>query len=194
MARQIPWHNPYRPGDLNFNPIGTKIWRAARTYVKLCRGLSIKEADLRQMVRNMIADGNLIRGVKSMISEMDFDDEIDMFGIISSGLFTDSFLTFEKSIEEVFKITGQSGDILRTTDDILEDPKVIIGTFHSVKGGESDHVWLDMSTSPECARSCVNDVEKLYDEVRVAYVGITRAKQTVGLLKGHGYTGRIWGV
>jgi len=132
MNRNIPWHNPYRPGDLNYNPVGTKIWRAARNYVKLCRGIEIKEKDLRQMVKNMIVDGNLLRGMKSKISEMDFEDTLDMFGIISSGLFTDSFLTFEKNIEEVFNLTGQSGEMLKNTDDILVDPKIIIGTFHSL--------------------------------------------------------------
>jgi len=194
INRNIPWHNPYRPGDLNFNPVGTKMWRAARSYVNLCRGNSIKEKDLRHMVKNMIAEGNILHGMKSKITEMDLDESIDMFGIISSGLFTNSFLTFEKTIEEIFKLVGQSGDMLKTCDDVLADPKVILGTFHSVKGGEASHVWLDMGTSPECLRGCANDVEKFYDEVRVAYVGITRAKQTVGLLKGHGGVGRVWGV
>jgi len=194
MSRHIPWHNPYRPGDLNYNPIGTKLWRAARSYVKLCRGISIKERELRHMVKSMTADENIVRGMKSKVSEMSFDEEVDMFGIIASGVFTDSFLTFEKTIEEIFKLTGQSGEMLKNTDDILEDPKVIVGTFHSVKGGQSDHVWLDMSTSPECLRGCGNDIEKLYDEVRIAYVGITRAKQSVGLLRGQGAIGRIWGV
>ncbi|GAH13132.1 unnamed protein product, partial [marine sediment metagenome] len=130
MSRHIPWHNPYRPGDLNYNPVGTKIWRAAKSYVKLCRGISIKERELRQMVKNMIADGNITHGMKSKISEMDFEEETDLFGIIASGLFTDSFLTFEKTIEEVFKLTGQSGEMLKNCDDILEDPKCIVGTFH----------------------------------------------------------------
>ena len=194
MNRRIPWHNPYRPGDLNYNPVGTKLWRAARSYVKLCRGISIKEKELRYMVKNMIAEGNIIRGMKSKIFEMEFEDMIDMFGAISSGLFTDSFLTFDKNLEEVFKLTGQSGEMIKNTDDILADPKVILGSIHSVKGGEASHVWLDMSTSPECLRGCSTDIEKVYDEVRIAYVGITRAKQTVGLIKGHGNVGRVWGM
>lgn len=194
MKNRVTWHNPYRPRDLMYNPLNTKIWKAARNYVKLSRGEVINAGDFIHMTRNMIADKNIIRGMKTQVEDMEFDKEIDMFGMISSGIFTKELLTFEKTLDEIFKIVGQSGEMLKNCEDVMEEPKVILGTFHSVKGGESDHIWLDMSTSPECLRSCANSAEQFYDEVRVAYVGITRAKESVGLLDSYGAKGRVWGM
>ena len=192
QKNRMLWHNPYRPGDFNLNPTHTGIWRAARTYVRICRGEIIKLADFKHMIKHMIADKNIIRGMKSRLDLIELEDKIDMFGIISSGIFTESFLTFNKTLEEVFYLKGKSGELIAATEDIMEEPKTILGTYHSVKGGEATHVWLDTGTSVACLRGCLNDVEKFYDEVRVAYVGITRAKQSVGLLQSEGIRGRIW--
>jgi superfamily I DNA/RNA helicase len=187
------WHNPYRPGDLNYNPMNTKLWRAARNYVKICRGEEIENKDLRHMVKNMIAEGNIVRGMKSKVEDITFDEKVDMFGLISSGVFTKEFLKLEKTIEEVFMLKGQSGDMLRKCEDIMAKPKIILGTYHSVKGGESDHVWLDTGTSAACLRGCAESVENFYDEVRVAFVGGTRSRKNVGLLLNSGLKGRVWG-
>lgn len=193
LKNRVLWHNPYKPKDRVYNPLNTKVWRAARNYVKLGRGEVISDNDFRHMTRNTIAEKNIIRGMKTQIENIELDKEIDMFGVISSGIFTKEFLTFEKPLEEVFKLVGPSGEMLKNCDDIMEEPKIILGTYHSVKGGEADHVWLDMSTSPKSLRSSINNIEQYYDEVRVAYVGITRAKESVGLLNSYGVKGLVWG-
>jgi len=54
---------------------------------------------------------------------------------------------------------------------------------NSVKGGEADYVWFDTSISPKIRDSIDRDKRSAYDEVRVAYVAATRAKQTLGLVR-----------
>lgn len=60
--------------------------------------------------------------------------------------------------------------------DILSDPKIKLGTFHSMKGGEDDNCVVYLGTTKACAD---NDPD---EELRALYVAITRAKQTLHLL------------
>jgi superfamily I DNA/RNA helicase len=194
MKNGVIWHNPYRPKDKLYNPLNTKIWRVARNYVRICRGEEIKGSELRHMVKNMIAEGNIVRGWKSKADEViGTEEKLDLFGLISLGIFTKEFLKFEKKIEDVFVVgKGQSGEMLLKAEDVMKEPRTILGTIHSVKGGEASHVWIDMGTSGACLRSSGRSVEAFYDEVRVAYVGCTRCKESLGLLSGGGLQGRVW--
>lgn len=63
----------------------------------------------------------------------------------------------------------------------VEAPKISVGTIHSVKGAEADNVVLLTTTSQrvETAR----DTQAGFDEEqRIAYVGVTRARQRLMIL------------
>ena len=64
----------------------------------------------------------------------------------------------------------------------LKQTPVTVGTVHSVKGGEADHVWLDMTKSRRILTEERESEQVYFDEMRVAYVGVTRAKDTLGIL------------
>jgi superfamily I DNA/RNA helicase len=68
-----------------------------------------------------------------------------------------------------------------------EDPRVILGTIHSVKGGEADYVFL----LPDVAPSSYNDGDR-DAVVRTFYVGATRAKKGLFLCSGKGLTAELW--
>jgi len=61
------------------------------------------------------------------------------------------------------------------------NPKIIIDTIHSVKGGEADNVLLYSKTNWPSAYSNKN-LEEQADEKRVYYTGATRAKGSLHLL------------
>ena len=67
---------------------------------------------------------------------------------------------------------------------LIEEPKLIVGTIHSVKGAAADFVYL----SPDIGRSGGKEWLKTAQPdgrnaiVRAMYVGITRARQGVALL------------
>jgi len=64
---------------------------------------------------------------------------------------------------------------------------------NSVKGGESDHVWIDKGTSFACLRGCNLNREIFWDEIRVGYVGVSRGRKGVGLLNSGGLeVGGVW--
>jgi len=70
----------------------------------------------------------------------------------------------------------------RGVTDLATPPRIVVGTIHSVKGGEADAVYL----LPELSRASVRDVQDNGQEaedavVRMAYVGMTRARRKLVL-------------
>jgi DNA helicase II / ATP-dependent DNA helicase PcrA len=62
---------------------------------------------------------------------------------------------------------------------LLDDPKVVIGTIHSVKGGEAEVVYL----APDLSREGLDQLEYEPAPVyRLFYVGMTRASEDLHLL------------
>jgi len=69
------------------------------------------------------------------------------------------------------------------TKDILEGhPPITIGTIHSVKGGESDVVYLYPDISAAAAREQANGDISEDSLFRLFYVGVTRAKHELVLM------------
>lgn len=67
----------------------------------------------------------------------------------------------------------------RGKDDLYSKPRIIVGTIHSVKGGEADviYLWPDLSRD---AYDAWHGGGFLRDDViRMMYVGITRARETL---------------
>lgn len=86
----------------------------------------------------------------------------------------------QKRLDYIFRLCDRFGP-----SKLREDPKVILGTVHSVKGGEADVVIVSPDLSPEgfatwnygCGPGA-NDVRRLF------YVAFTRAKDTLVVIGG----------
>lgn len=183
-GHHIVWHNPYRPAAKQWNPTNTKQWKAAKTYIQLKNGEEIKGDDVRRMIQELPVNGNLVNGVKTAAHDYHLPERVDFFDLVVSKLFTNEFLEFKRPVQEVFRLKGMAHELIpgMSENDIVRQPRVVLGTIHSVKGGEADHVWVDTGTSTQCARAMMNDTEAYWDEVRVAYVAVTRARKTLGLI------------
>jgi len=185
MRAKKLWHNPYRPQDLNWNPCSTQSWKAAVYYRRLMGGYELTPVEFKAMVSKLKANGNLKRGYKARIELYDFDrnDKIDVFDLENFG-FTKDFIMTTKPVIEIINVSQRIGDIFLQYPEsaIDEKPAVIVGTVHSVKGGEADHVWLDLGLTPTIYSEINRDALVGYDEARIVYVAITRARQTVGVL------------
>lgn len=65
--------------------------------------------------------------------------------------------------------------------DSVENPKIKVGTIHSVKGAEADNVGILTTTSEPVARA--KETQEGFDEERrVAYVAVTRARRRLVLI------------
>lgn len=64
---------------------------------------------------------------------------------------------------------------------IYDVPKVVVGTIHSVKGGEADTVYLFPDLSPQASDMWVRGGESRDTILRQVYVGMTRARDRLVL-------------
>lgn len=60
---------------------------------------------------------------------------------------------------------------------LVEKPRLIVGTIHSVKGGEADIVYLFPDLSQEAYRNAMTDRSNRDSIKRQMYVGMTRARE-----------------
>jgi superfamily I DNA/RNA helicase len=73
---------------------------------------------------------------------------------------------------------------LRKGQRLDEKPRITISTVHSSKGGEADHVMLlTEAVSDRMKSQGALDEAQMEDEHRVWYVGLTRARQGLHLVK-----------
>ena len=73
--------------------------------------------------------------------------------------------------------------MLSTGEKLSISARIRLQTIHSTKGEEENNVILVMDNTSKIRESTTNNNEKLYEEHRIFYVGATRAKQNLYLLK-----------
>jgi superfamily I DNA/RNA helicase len=66
---------------------------------------------------------------------------------------------------------------------LAADPTVRVGTIHSVKGSEADNVAMLTTISKRVEDGAAMSRAQHDEECRIAYVGVTRARQTLTLIK-----------
>ena len=184
--KKILWSNPYRLEDLSWNPQQTKTWRAVTYYQRFMQGGTITLDELHVMIDCVVAKDNIRRGFKNYAKNYKCEEGyVDMFDQILLGL-TDRFMDTSISASEKFKIVGRSEPVLLymldRQESLADKPRVIVGTIHSVKGGEADNVWIDPSIPGLIWKEMRKDERTYYDEARVAYVAATRARNRLGIL------------
>lgn len=197
-AEGLPYHNPYRRKRGDWNPLKTT---GERLLAFLRCGEAAREdrippaVDWWQWIEMLRAKKTLQYGAKSEIearareNERITWDELEEWvtaDLIDALLDDDLSWVAENTTSrfgnaityplKIYKNCGERG--LRQT------PRIILGTVHSVKGGEADVVYL----APDLSYQAYEQVSRRGREakdalVRMAYVGMTRAKLELHLLK-----------
>lgn len=198
----VPFHNPYRTRRGDWNPLvrSTATRRSAGdrllAYLRPRSDVWGDDArqwtgdDLKAWTVHLKASGFLRRGAKTLIDNLAPNAEIDdlalsdMFSALPEdewvGLVTASTSWFEErllaskrpSYEFPLQIVRRRGaDVLRA------EPKIVIGTIHSVKGGEADRVYLFPDLSIAGRRELHGDDRARDSVTRLFYVGMTRARE-----------------
>lgn len=204
-ARNIPFHNPYRKEDLAWNPQSQKIWIAIETFLRLQNNESPEMTDIQTMGDAACGRTNkktglvsaFLKGRKGHLKKREFHkgDRRDQWRLVSEsafspkedGFFNEDFL-FDTEPLKYFKLTGKPAKLIthllkNDNENFSEPPKVIVGTFHSVKGGEADNVWIDTGISYYDWLAIQKHEQHAFDdECRAMYVAITRSRNVVGFL------------
>jgi superfamily I DNA/RNA helicase len=63
------------------------------------------------------------------------------------------------------------------------EPRIQVGTVHGVKGAEADNVLLLSTITSQVRRSIESSRDREDEEARVAYVGVTRAREKLVVLR-----------
>ena len=153
-------------------PIDGKQWTAVVT--------------LAGFLPSKIGDVTLLdRGTKKRFADYDNSDELQdhypwvrraelatlgATPALIDALRTGAWRGWIENIEEYAAAVEQWGQ------DAVDEPRVRVGTIHSVKGMEADNVALLTSLSGPCWRSAQTE-EGFNEEARCFYVGVTRARR-----------------
>lgn len=195
----IPFHNPYRYVRADWNPLklgsGTTFAQKMSAFMApelYERWWTVKEfKDFGSVLK---AKGVFQNGKKKILENGEFDSitvelVFDLFeenaakAILNNDRqwFLDNLINDEARKKAIFpqRIIERFG--LQFIDANIIPPSVVLGTIHSVKGGEADVVIL----IPDLSQISMQEwTGKGKDAIRrLMYVGLTRAKQGVFILR-----------
>jgi DNA helicase-2/ATP-dependent DNA helicase PcrA len=204
-AEGIPFHNPYRPAEAHWNPLGREVagmTTAERIYRYMIMDESLEDHGGRiwtgkdvqawaELVK--LSEAGMVRGAKKMIDMLDPDAEVPFETL-------ESVFANEKALDRATTpdIDWLAGALLagkrapaeyplsivrqRGPAAIADKPRVVVGTIHSVKGAGADIVYV----APDISRAAMTGTTKgrvgLDDLIRQFYVAMTRAKSELRLL------------
>uniref|UniRef100_A0A6M3K5I0 DNA 3'-5' helicase n=1 Tax=viral metagenome TaxID=1070528 RepID=A0A6M3K5I0_9ZZZZ len=183
----LTWWNPYRLEDKSWNPQECGEYKAIMSYQKLIQNETISGEEFDNFVEHMISQGNLVRGAKKEIKAAEFEKRAAPMSRADIGFlpwFLPEFLLWKTGVKDVIRVKTKAGSIglLDASNEVRSKP-VILGTIHSVKGGEADNVWIDTVKSRRILREMKKSEQVRYDEDRIFYVAVTRSRQVVGILR-----------
>ena len=198
----IPFHNPYRPTHGGWNPLRGGVGRLLAylrpdpvTYPDDHRIWNWEEAA--KWVEVIRAKGTLAPAGKTMIRQQAKEDDLkhmliepgdgracygeswnELRGVFASGdpipwLMDRLLPSKRKMLEYPVAIAKKRGRPF-----LLEDPKLVVGTIHSVKGGQADCCYILPDLSPSGMRGWARAAGDERDSIiRTFYVGMTRSRE-----------------
>jgi DNA helicase-2/ATP-dependent DNA helicase PcrA len=149
----------------------TRLYKAILNFNILCNGNSISLADAKE-VHEYLPDSPFFK-FKENKQYYTMDD----FGYGTDALWYNLFTRADQ--DECFYIRN----MLANGEKLSQDPRIEVSTIHAAKGGECENVILVLDNAKKIRDSIENNIEKADEEHRVWYVGATRAKESLYLLK-----------
>ena len=206
----IPYHNPFRKTRGDWNPLAPR--KGTSTVDRLIAYLEPDSPDpgiwsptqLAQWLEMCTAKGLLKRGAKQMLkgtlpqcpaSDAALEeweayykwlDNLFEPGALQGGgwqqepawLTAHANATFSPKLDFPMSILGKGGiEALRAT------PRVVVGTIHSVKGGQADVTVLCPDISLSSYQAATKSQQARDETIRQFYVGMTRCRETLIICK-----------
>lgn len=203
--RGIPFHNPYRRTRGDWNPMRPAPRGQVASKDRLLAYLIIDERifgadtpwwstiDVQRWMHVIKTQGLLVKGGKDLINAWPTHDRSGEPVPVAQKMLMDVFASedeleravtpdlrwFEehllaaarKPMEFPLAVARRDAKLLR------EEPKVVLGTIHSVKGGQADTVFLIPDLSVAGANEWAVPGEPRDSVIRQFYVGMTRARE-----------------
>jgi len=201
-ANGIPFHNPYSKERGDWNPLGKGVaLEKVRAFYQLHLALSTGEGvalgipSLWSSFGSMLrSKGALKRGAKKELARLETVKAsvgIHTMDALFEKPALEAILNldFDWVLEHLVKVHERAAGFavrcaklwgIRAID---RPPELVVGTIHSVKGGEADSVYLIPDLSYKAyQRMILEGIEARDSIVRQFYVGMTRTKNKLTLL------------
>lgn len=198
----IPFHNPYRPTEGRWNPLGSGngMSTAERVYRYMLPAEELGEAgrlwtgeDLRAWLPLVKVDAaGLRRGAKTEVENL-ASDTISWETVAAlwadprqreqavepslDWLARSLMPSMEKRAAYPLHVARQRGVAA-----LAEEPRVVVGTIHSFKGAAADVVYLAPDLSSAGAAQIESGPEGRDQAIRLFYVAMTRAREELRVL------------
>jgi DNA helicase II / ATP-dependent DNA helicase PcrA len=201
----IPFHNPYRKGNGFWNPI--RIGKPSATGSRILALISghpdygedhrpWTHADLAAWAELLQVKGILRHGVKAKLKTYDPAQRVSferLDEIFEPDTLESLMRAWDCGYRDLLewwrtRVTADVSERVKFPSDItatrgpralLETPKVVVGTIHSVKGGQADVVYLCPDISQAGDAQYVRGGPARDSVIRLFYVGLTRARETL---------------
>lgn len=176
--RGLPFSNPYRRSNGRWNPLGARRQGSSRTVDRLAAFSEQRDPHL--WLPMLRAEVYMTRGAKKHLEEdpltwrewmkpeeRDAAEAGDVDWLLGHAM-----KDVAKPLEYASKIIKRHG-----AQAVEGEPLIMIGTGHSVKGGEADNVILFPDLSQAGGREVMGGPAGRDASIRLGYVMATRAKQ-----------------
>ena len=192
----IPFWNPYRVTQGEWNPLRGSKRDMLAAYLEPdgpeLGGMRFWSAQqLARWSASCAFEGLLRRGARTRIEELakhkdvDGDELIDFYtdwfepqGLDAAMSLSTEWLEHQLKPDKAKGLAFPLSVFRRGGWDALEvKPRCIVGTIHSVKGGEADVVYLFTDISPQSYEGIQRGAEGRDAVIRQFYVGMTRARE-----------------
>jgi superfamily I DNA/RNA helicase len=198
----VPFHNPYRPAEMRWNPLGGGRDDTMSTAERVYRYLVLSDRvwtgdDIRAWMELVkIKDAGMVSTAKQMITSwgrdpVPYEDVEALFKTAEAFEWAAqpdpdwlaSCLLKSKADYAAYplEVARQHGHKA-----LAGEPKVVVGTVHSVKGAGADVVYLAPDMSAAARRSVSESANSRDEVIRQFYVGMTRSKESLRVLAPNG--------
>jgi len=201
-AEGVPFHNPYRPAEMRWNPFGGGRDDVQSTAERVYRYLVLADRDWTgedvqswmELVK--IKDAGLVSNAKRIAAAwgrdpVPYEDIVTLFKTEEALDWATqpdpdwlaSCLLKAKADYATYplEVARQRGHAA-----LNEQPRVVVGTIHSVKGAGADVVYLAPDISNATRVSMQQQRDSKDEVIRQFYVGMTRAKESLRVLAPNG--------
>lgn len=197
----LPFHNPHRRSRGDWNPLGgsghgtstrdrilaylepagprvgaAAIWTPVQlaAWVELCQAKDMLVRGGKERIKEAAGQEHDLKQLMQLYTANFKKEALDEAIKLNLDFITGNVMTAKKNvvmyIADVIKNLG--------TEAIKEEPKIQVGTIHSVKGGQADVVYLLPDISMNGEKAYVDKGSEGHDAIiRQFYVGMTRCRQ-----------------
>jgi len=168
ISKQLRTNNLYFKNRFG-KSYNTRLYRSILNFNVLCKGAALSSADAKELA-------------EYIIRAPQFKDTQALYKLNDFGYHKDDiwYNVFTKADQdECFYIRT----MLSNGEKLSQEPRIEVSTIHAAKGGECENVIVVLDNAKKIRDSIENNISKADEEHRVWYVGITRTKNSLYLLK-----------